>query len=78
MRDQTLAFDVVLVDPDVGLAEVENLKALTGRQGAQAGDADLDHEAPARLEVRGDVLEARCLLLLRRQVVDRVEDEVGE
>ena len=49
-----------------------------GGSRCSAGIADLDHEAAAGLEVRGDVLEARDLLVLRRQVHDRVEDEVGE
>ncbi len=39
---------------------------------------NLDHERPARLEMRRGVLEARNLLVLRRQVHDRVEDEVRE
>ena len=43
-----------------------------------SGHAHLDDEAAARLEVRRDVAEAGDLRRLRRQVVDRVEDEVGE
>jgi hypothetical protein len=39
---------------------------------------DLDQEAPAWLELGGDVLEARDLPVLGRQVHDRVEEEVGD
>ena len=39
---------------------------------------DLDHEAPAGTQVRGDVAEAGDLLVLRRQVLDGVVDEVRE
>ena len=42
------------------------------------GDADLDDEAAAGLEVRRDVAEARDLRRLRRQVHDRVEDQVRD
>ncbi len=49
-----------------------------GREPLEIGQHHLDHEAPARLEVRGRVLEARDLRVLRGQVHDRVEDEVGD
>ena len=78
VRDEALARDVVLVDPPVAFARVEDVHRLAGREAPQVGHADLDHEAAARLEVRRDVAEARDLLRLRRQVVDRVEDEVGK
>ena len=42
------------------------------------GTSDLDDEAAARLEMRCGVLEAGDLLVLRRQVHDRVGDEVGD
>src|SRR5262249_57244502 len=78
MRDQALPPDVVLVDADVLRAEVEDLEALARRERPQAGHAQLDHEAAARLEMGGGVFEARDLRILRRQVADRVEDDVGE
>ena len=58
--------------------DVEDADRLAGREPPQARDADLDHEAAAGLEVRGDVAEARDLRRLRRQVHDRVEDEVRD
>ena len=48
------------------------------RQPLQVGHARLDHEPAAALEMRGGVLEARDLRVLRDQVEDRVEDEVDE
>jgi hypothetical protein len=62
----------------VGLAGGENAHGLAGRQPPEARNPDLDHEAAAWLEVGSGVLEAGDLLVLRRQVPDRVEDEVGE
>ena len=55
-----------------------DLEPLARGKRPQSRHADLDHEAAARLEVRGDVLEARDLRVLRRQVADRVEDDVRE
>ena len=51
---------------------------LAGREPLELGNADLDDEAAAGLEVRRDVAEARDLRRLRRQVHDRVEDQVGD
>ncbi len=51
---------------------------LARREPAEVRDHDLDHEEAAGLEVPRGVLEAHDLGLLRRQVHDRVEDEVGE
>src|SRR4051795_1055383 len=45
MRDEPLALDVVLVDPDMGLAEVEHVEALSRRERPKPRHADLDHEA---------------------------------
>src|ERR1700722_5977712 len=45
---------------------------LPGWQVAQVRDPGLDHEAPARGEVLGDVAEAGDLRFLRGEVVDRV------
>ncbi len=78
MRDQALVLDVALVDSDVLGAEVEDLEPLARGKRPQSGNADLDHEAAARPEVRCNVLEARDLRVLGRQVADRVEDDVRE
>ena len=78
MRDQTLVRDVVLVEPEARLAEMERTDRLAEWQPLQIGEADLDHEAATRLEVRRDVLEARNLRVLRRQVHDRVADQICE
>ena len=76
--DQALRRDVVLVEAEPRGVDVERADGLARRKPLELGDADLDHEAPARLEVRGDVAEARDLLVLGRQVHDRVEDEVRD
>ncbi len=47
-------------------------------ESAQVRDDDLENEAAAGLEVVGDVAEAGDLLVLRREVHDRVADEIGE
>ena len=78
VRDQPLRGDVVLVEAEPRRADVERLEGLAGRQSLQTRHPHFDHEAAARLQVRGDVLEAGDLLVLRRQVHDRVEDEVRE
>src|ERR687891_840790 len=49
-----------------------------GGSRCKLGHADLDHEAAAGLEVRGDAAEVGDLRFLRRQVHDRVEDEVRD
>ena len=78
MRDQPLVRDVVLVDPPVRLAAVEDVEGLAGRKPPELRDHDLDDEAAAGLEVRRRIAEARDLRRLRRQVHDRVEDQVHE
>src|SRR4249919_4271537 len=78
MRNQALVLHVVLVDSDVLSTEVEHLEPLARRKRQPTASAELDREAAARFEVRGDVLEARDLGVLRRQVADRVEDDVRE
>ena len=78
VRDQTLVRDVVFVDADVRLAHVERNVALSGRQSAKVGDHDFDDEEADPFEMPCDVLEARDLRVLRRQVHDRVENEIGE
>ena len=78
MGDQPLRGNVVLVESEMIGADVERAHGLTRREPLELRDAHLDHEAATRLEVRRDVLEAGDLLVLRGQVVDRVEDEVGD
>src|SRR5438067_5205379 len=78
MRDQALPDHVVLVEPEVLRANGERNELLTGWKQPELRDADLDHEAAAWLEVCRHVLETRHLRVLRRQVVDRVEDEIGQ
>ena len=78
MRREALSRDVVLVDSPAGGAHVEGVEGLAGREALEPGDAYLDDEAAAGLEVGRDVAEARDLRLLRRQVGDRIEDQVGD
>src|SRR4030095_11718459 len=77
MGDQPLGRDVVLVEAEVRLAHVERPDRLARRDPLELRNADLDYEAATRLEMQSDILEASDLLILCRQVVDRVEDEVG-
>ena len=70
--------DVVLVEAQPRRAHGERPKGLAGREPLESRDADFDHEAPARFQVRGDIAEALDLLVLGGQVHDRVEHEVGE
>ena len=51
---------------------------LPERQPLELRHARLDHEPPAGSQMRGGVLEARHLAVLRDQVEDRVEHEVDE
>ena len=64
--------------PSLEGVTVNGAHRLARRQPLELRDADLDHEASAGLEVRGGVLEAGHLIVLRGQVVDRVVDQVGE
>src|SRR5450759_4613669 len=57
---------------------MERLERLAGWQPLERRNAYLDHEAAAALEVGRDVLEAGDLLVLGCQIVDRIEDEIGE
>jgi len=72
VRDEPLRVVVVLVDADVRVAEVEDRERLTVPR------PDLDHEHALRREVRRRIREHRDLAVLRHDVVDRVEDDVGE
>jgi hypothetical protein len=72
-------FDPAVVDPVVDL-----LVELAGRGralelgiGTGRIALPLDDEAAARLEMRGNIAEARNLRLLRRQVQDRVEADAA-
>lgn len=78
VRRQTLRDEVVLVEADMSGARVEQQKPVAARQPLQLGRHDLDDELPARLEVRGGILEARDLSRLRAEIEDRVVDDVGE
>ena len=78
MRDEALSRDVVLIEPEVRRRDVEELEPLARWEVPQPRYDHLDDEAAARLEMGGDVLEARDLLVLRRQVHDRVGDEVRD
>jgi hypothetical protein len=62
----------------MALAEVEDDVLLARREPLEIRHPDLDDETAARLEVRRDVAEARHLRRLRRQVHDRVEDQVRD
>lgn len=76
MGDQALRRNVVLVEADTRGAHVERPDGLAGWEPLEPRNAHLDHEAPVRLEMFGSILEARDLLVLRRWVHDRVENEV--
>jgi hypothetical protein len=78
MRREVLRRDVVLVDPPLRFARVEGAASLTRREPLQLWDPDLDHKTAAGLEVGRHVAEARYLSSLRRQIHDRVEDQIGE
>src|SRR5258708_12065561 len=56
----------------------ERMDGFSGRETLKLGNHDFDHEAPTRLQMRGDIAEARNLLVLGSQVHDRVADEVGK
>ena len=76
--DEALRRHVVLVDAPVALAGVEHAEGVAGWEPPQFRHHDLDHETAAGLEVRGGVPEAGHLCVLRREIPDRVEDEVDE
>ena len=78
MGNQALARDVVLVEPQPGISHSESPDCLTGRQPLQIRHTDLNDETPTGQKMISHVLEARDLLILRRQIHDRVEDQVGE
>ena len=78
MGREALNGDVVLVEAPAGVADVEGADGLPGRKPPELGDSHLDEEAAAGLEVRRHVAKARDLRRLRRQIRDRVEDEMCE
>jgi hypothetical protein len=71
MGGQALRRDGVLVETPPGLARVEGAEGLAGREPPELGDADLDDEATAGLEVRGRVAEAGdlCRCVVRFMIV---------
>src|SRR5829696_1228592 len=75
--DQSLRRDVVLVEAQPRGAHREGSDGFTGWQPLEIGNRYLDDETPTGLQVRGDVLETGDLLVLRREVHDRVEDQIG-
>ena len=78
MGREALPRDVVLVESPSGLAHVEGEDGLAWREPLEPGDTYLDDEATAGFEVRRDVAEACDLRRLRRQVRDRIEDQVRD
>src|SRR5262245_25738185 len=78
VRAHRLRGGVVDVERPAGLADVVGQDILPGRQPAQLRNVNLDDEAATGREVGGDVAEAGHLRFLRRQVHDRVEDQVRE
>ena len=77
MGNQTLCRDVVLIESEPGIAHGECSDGFTGWQPLKIWHPHLDHEATTRLQVSSHVLEAGDLLLLRCQIHDRVEDQIG-
>ena len=65
MRDKALGRDVVLVEAEPRRAHMKRADGLTGWKALKPGDADLDHEAPSGFQMRGHVLEALNLFVLR-------------
>jgi hypothetical protein len=57
---------------------MESLEGLARREPLKARDAYLDDEAPAGIEVRRGIAEARDLRCLRSQVHDRVPDQIDD
>src|SRR3954466_12488343 len=78
MRNQTLSGNAVLVTPHVCRFRRKELEGLAGRKPPQTWYEHLDDEAAARLEMGCGILKAGDLLVLRRQVHDRVRDEVND
>ena len=70
--------DVVLIDTPMVLAPGEDVQRLTRWQPLKLRNHDLDDEVAARAQMCTGVTEARDLSVLRRQVHDRVADEVHE
>src|SRR5205823_11750141 len=78
VRDKALHGDVVLVEAEPRRTHLKRPDSLAGPKALKRGNLDLDHEAPARLQMRGNVLEALNLFVLGGEVLDRVVHEVGE
>jgi hypothetical protein len=73
-----LSGGVVEVEGPPAGGDLEGNGVLPARELAQFGRHDLDDEAAAGLQVSRSVTEAGHLGVLRRQIHDRVEDQVGE
>jgi hypothetical protein len=69
---------VVFVDPEMVFPRSVHTNGFAAWQSSKVRHGHLDHEAAAELKMRGDVLEARDLLVLARRVLDRVEDQIDE
>ena len=78
MRDQALPHDVVLVEPEVRRFHGEGLEGLARRKPLQPWYEHLDDEAAVGLQMGRGILEAGDLLVLSRQIHDRVREEIGD
>src|ERR671937_1475515 len=78
MGDESLPDDVVLIEAEMGGADGERLEPFAWRKLSKSRNDDLDDEAAVRLQMRRGVAKASNLLVLCRQVHDRVRDEVGD
>ena len=78
MGDEPLACDVVLVESEPLGFHREWPDDLAKRKPLQIRNTDLNDEVATRFEMLGNVAEAADLLVLRSQIHDRVEHEVGK
>ena len=76
IRAHRLCGDVVDVERPPRRAHVERHDVLAGRKPSQIRDHNLDDEAAAGFEVSRDDAEAGHRRCLRRQIHDRVRDQV--
>jgi hypothetical protein len=78
VRDHSLVQHVVGVQADVAGLGPEHRGRLPGRQLAQFGHPQLDHEPATRAQVPGGVAEDRHLPVLGQHVGDGVEDQIDQ
>ncbi len=64
--------DVIFFEAEMRRGHRERVDGLARRETLKLRDVNLDYEAAARFEMRGDVAEALNLCVLRGQVRDRV------